>query len=45
LYGAFPAPRLAPVSVNHREEMLRQLAREVAQRDSGEGRAATRREQ
>jgi hypothetical protein len=44
LYGAFPAPRLAPVSMNHREEMLRQLAREVAQRDSGEGRAAARQE-
>jgi hypothetical protein len=42
LYGAFPAPRLAPVSMNHREEMLGQLAREFAQRNSEEGRAAAR---
>jgi len=30
------------VSMNHREEMLGQLAREFAQRNSEEGRAAAR---
>ena len=42
LYGAFPPPRLAPVSMNHREEMLSQLAREFAQRNFEEGRATAR---
>ena len=36
IYGAFPAPRLRPVSMNHRDEMLSQLAREHTQRNSAE---------
>ena len=44
LYGAFPAPKLAPVSMNHREEMLRQLTREFAQRNAEEERATARRQ-
>ena len=40
LYGAFPAPRIAPVSMNHREEMLTQLAQEFAHRNSQHQRPA-----
>ena len=40
LYGAFPAPRIAPVSMNHREETLTQLAQEFTQRNSQHHRPA-----
>jgi len=43
LYGAFPAPKLLPVSMNHREEMMSHLAREFAQGKSPMGSAAARR--
>ena len=43
LYGAFPAPKLLPVSMNHREEMMSHLAREFAQGKSLLGSAAARR--
>jgi hypothetical protein len=36
IYGAFPMPRLVPVSMNHREEMLSQLASEYTQRNSAQ---------
>jgi cellulose biosynthesis protein BcsQ len=36
IYGAFPTPRLAPVSMNHRDEMLSQLTSEYTQRNSAQ---------
>jgi hypothetical protein len=42
LYGAIPAPRLVPVSVNHRDEMLTQLRAENAQRKAGQWSVASR---
>jgi hypothetical protein len=32
LYGSFPQPTLTPISMNHRAEMLAQLAKEFAQK-------------
>jgi hypothetical protein len=36
IYGACPTPRLVPVSMNHRDEMLSQLASEYTQRNSAQ---------